>query len=440
MRIHPPRLQVVIVGAGFGGLRVARELVGEACDVRVIDRSNHHLFQPLLYQVATAALSPADIATPIRSALRAAPNVEVTLGEVTAVDVADRRVLVGERAFAYDRLVLATGATHAYFGHDEWAADAPGLKSIADATRIRERILLAFEAAEGEPDPERRRALLNFVIVGGGPTGAELAGSIAELARYALASDFRHVNPRSTRVLLVEAGSRLMNAFPEPLSEYARRALTRLGVEVRLGARVEAVDAGGVTVNGERIASRTVLWAAGVRASAAARWLGAPADHAGRVIVQPDLTVPGHPDIFVIGDTASASSVDGQPLPGVAPVAMQQGGYVARRLRSEVRGRPIDARPFRYRDKGSMATIGRGEAVATIGRIHLRGSIAWLAWLFIHVLYLVETRNRAAVVFSWAWNYFTFQRGARLITQSGATPRAASSSAKNGERIASAWT
>jgi NADH dehydrogenase len=399
-------------------------------DVTVIDRSNHHLFQPLLYQVATAGLSPADIASPIRSILRDC-RTEVRLAEVTGIDRVRREVLtLGGGRIPYDFLVIATGARHSYFGQDDWARFAPGLKSIADATHIRQKLLLSFEAAETESDPERRRALLNFVIIGGGPTGVELAGSIAELAHTVVAKDFRHINPRSARVLLLEAGPRLLAAFPEKLGAKAGEFLRELGVEVRTGARVAQVGEDGVTVAGERIPARTLIWAAGVKASPAGQWLGAETDRNGRVIVNRDLTLPGDSDVFVIGDTAHAVDENGAMLPGVAPVAMQQGRYVARVIASRVRlaqararghaAPPLAPAPFHYVDKGSMATVGRSRAVATTHQVNLAGFVAWLAWLFVHLLYLIGFRNRVAVVLQWAWSYVTFRRGARLITQEDA--------------------
>ncbi|HEU5368468.1 MAG TPA: NAD(P)/FAD-dependent oxidoreductase [Ktedonobacterales bacterium] len=409
---HP---RVVIVGAGFGGLQAARALRKAPTQVIVIDRRNHHLFQPLLYQVATADLSPADISIPIRAALRRQRNTEVLLAEVTGVDVEGRRVLLGERSVSYDYLVLATGAQHSYFGHDDWAPYAPGLKSNTDATAIRREILLAFEAAEIETNPEKRQALLTFVIVGGGPTGVELAGAIAGLARKSIVRDFRHIDSSASRILLVEAGPRLLAAFPETLARKAQRELERHGVEVLTNAPVEQVDADGVVIAGKRVAAQTVIWAAGVKASPAGKWLGAETDRAGRVIVGPDLTVPGHPEIFVLGDTASATQ-DGKPLPGVAPVAMQQGRYVARAIRRRLAGKK-ESKPFHYRDKGNLATVGRSYAITDLGFIKLTGFIAWVTWLVVHIFYLIGFRNRLLVMIQWAWSYLTYQRGARLITE-----------------------
>ena len=405
---------VVIIGAGFAGLRAAQGLANAPVTVTVLDRSNHHLFQPLLYQVATAGLSPAEIATPIRNILRHQSNTEVHLCEVIGIDPLKKRVLLPDREMTYDILVIATGARHGYFGHDEWEAFAPGLKSIQDATRIRERILLSFEKAEMETDPEFRQRELTFILVGAGPTGVEMAGSIAELASTILSSDFRTIKKGSARILLIEAGPRILASFSERSSSRAIKDLTRLGVEVMVNSRVGEVDAEGVVLNGKRIYANTVIWAAGVVASPAGKWLGAETDRAGRVLVQPDLSVPGYPDIFVLGDTACFLE-QGKPLPGVAPVAMQQGYYVADLIKDRLANRNA-TRPFHYRDKGNLATIGRSSAVAEIGRIRLAGGIAWLTWLFVHILYLIGFRNRVLVVIQWAWAYVTFQRGARIIT------------------------
>ena len=406
--------RVVIVGAGFGGLSAAKALAGSAFDVTIIDQHNYHLFQPLLYQVATAGLSPAEIASPIRSILARARNVNVVLGKVSGIDVAQCVVIAEGRRIPFDHLILATGARHAYFGHDDWAASAPGLKTIDDATYIRRRILLAFEKAETEEDPHERARLLNFVIVGGGPTGGEMAGAIAELANRALAADFRAIDPRCARIILVEAAPRLLTPFDPSLSQAAKRSLEQLGVNVRLGAAVTAVDAEGVSIGAERIEARTVIWGAGVMASPAGLWLGAATDRAGRVKVAPDLSVPGHPDIFVLGDTATLDGADGHPLPGVAPVAKQQGAYVARLLLARRDGKTLPA--FRYRDFGSLATIGRKRAVVQMGRFRLHGFIAWLIWCVAHIYFLIGFRNRLIVATNWLWNYATFQRGTRLIT------------------------
>ncbi len=411
------RPRVVVVGAGFAGLEAARALRRAPVDVTVVDRRNHHLFQPLLYQVATAALNPADISAPIRHILRRQENADVLLGTVAAIDVARRRVRLEDGAeLAYDFLVVATGATHSYLGHDEWAAVAPGLKTIEDALEIRRRILLAFEKAEREPDEAIRRALLTFVIVGAGPTGVELAGALAEIARHTLAADFRRIDPESARIVVIEAAPRVLPAYPERLSHAAREQLERLGVEVRVEARVTGIDERGVSIGDERIEASTVLWGAGVAASPLARTLGAPLDRAGRVRVNPDLTVPGHPEIFVLGDLAAVERPDGRGLvPGVAPAAIQEGRHAAESVLRALRGGRGE--PFRYRDEGELATIGRAAAVARIGRVMFSGVLAWLAWLFVHVLFLVSFRNRVAVILQWAWSYLTFQRGARLITE-----------------------
>ena len=406
--------RVVIVGAGFGGLSAAKGLAGAACEITLIDRHNYHLFQPLLYQVATAGLSPADIAAPIRGIVGAQRNITVALAAVSGVDTVRSEVIAEGRRISFDFLVLATGAQHAYFGRDDWAFYAPGLKTIDDATYLRRRILLAFERAEAEPDPVERQRLLNFVIVGGGPTGVEMAGAIAELANRAIASDFHNIDPRSTRVILVEAGQRLLKTFDPSLSVLALQSLQQLGVEVRLGAVVTGCSCAAVFLGNERIETRTIMWAAGVKASPAGAWLGVDTDRVGRVRVGADLSVPGHPNIFVIGDTALAMGVDGEPLPGVAPVAKQQGKYVADVLRARMKARPTES--FRYRNNGSMATIGRKSAVAEFGGIKLSGFSAWLLWCLVHVYFLIGFRNRFSVALNWSWNYITFQRGSRLIT------------------------
>jgi NADH dehydrogenase len=412
--------RVVIVGGGFGGVRAAHALRHAPVRVTVIDRNNHHVFQPLLYQVATADLSPADISAPIRGMLRDQRNAETLLAEVTGIDEDARQVFARDqfegREFTvpYDYLILATGAGPSYFGHDDWAHDAPSLKSLTDATAIRRRILLAFEAAELEQDELARRAWLTFVIVGGGPTGVELAAAIAELSRHALVDDFRHIDPSLTRILLVEAAPRLLNAFPESLAQDAERDLKRLGVEVRAGQAVQEVDNEGVVIAGERIAAKTVLWAAGVMASPAGRWLGAETDRAGRVLVQPDLSVPSHPEIMVIGDTAHLEE-HGKLLPGVAPVAMQQGTYAGKRVLKLLRGQ--QTKPFHYVDKGNLAIIGRRAAIADFGWLRLHGFVAFVVWAVVHIFYLINFRNRLLVITQWAWAYLTAQRGARLITQ-----------------------
>jgi NADH dehydrogenase len=408
-----PRQRVVIIGAGFGGLSAAKALAGAPYDVTIVDRHNYHLFQPLLYQVATAGLSPADIASPIRGILRRQDNATVVLAKVSGVDTIRSEVVAEGRRIPFDYLIVATGAEHAYFGHD-WASCAPGLKTIDDATYLRRRILLAFERAETEPDANERRRLLNFVVVGGGPTGVEMAGAIAELAKRALASDFRSIDPRLARIILIEAGPRLLAPFDPSLSEAARRSLEQLGVEVRLGAGVTDCDCSAVSVGADRIETRTIMWAAGVKASPAAEWLGVESDRVGRVKVLPDLSVPGYSNIFVIGDAALALGADGKPFPGVAPVAKQQGKYVADVLAARATG--TTAMPFRYRDFGSLATIGRKRAVAEIGRIKLSGFIAWLLWSVAHIYFLIGFRNRLVVAMSWGWSYLTFQRGTRLIT------------------------
>lgn len=410
---------VVIIGAGFAGLSAAKALAKTPVHITVVDRRNYHLFQPLLYQVATAGLSPADIAMPIRSILSRQRNATVLLGRVSGVDVTRRIVLIEKREISYDTLIVATGAHHAYFGHDEWESVAQGLKQIEDATDMRRRILLSFELAENSGDLAERRRLLNFVIVGGGPTGVELAGAIAELTRKALACDFRRIDPRQARVILIEAGPRVLATFPEKLSTAARRALQRLGVDVRIGKRVTHCDAGGVVVAGERIETRTILWAAGVAASPAAIWLGAAADRAGRVLVGPDLTLPGHPEVFVVGDTAATHDATGKQLPGVAPVAKQQGIYVGRTIRARLRG-VSEVPPFRYRRYGNLATVGRKVAVADFGFLRLSGHVAWWLWGAAHIFFLIGFRNRVAIALNWLWAYFTFERGSRLIT--GPTP------------------
>lgn len=404
---------VVIIGGGFGGLSAARRLARGPVRVTLIDRQNHHLFQPLLYQVATAALSPGDIAAPIRHVLRRQRNTEVLLADVRAIRPSERVVVLDRGELRYDRLVLATGATHSYFGHPEWARVAPGLKTVEDALEIRRRLLGAFEMAERERDAEGRRPWLTFVVVGAGPTGVELAGALSEIARRTLARDFRRFSPASARILLLEAGPRVLPAYPPELSEKARQQLVALGVEVRTGAEVTAIDREGVVASGERIPSRTVLWGAGVAASPVARSLGVALDRSGRVPVAPDLSVPGHPEILVAGDLAAVVQ-DGEPVPGVAPAAIQMGEAAAANVLRDARGEP--RRPFRYRDKGLLATIGRASAVARIGRLRFGGALAWLLWLFVHVLYLVGFRNRVAVVLGWAWAYATFGRPVRLIT------------------------
>jgi NADH dehydrogenase len=407
------RPRIVIIGAGFGGLFAAQALARVAAEVTIVDRHNYHLFQPLLYQVATAGLPPSDVAWPIRGVLRRQRNATVLLGEVVAIDVARSVVDLGTRSLPFDYLVVATGSTHSYFGHEDWRPFAPGLKSIDDATRIRGHILRAFEAAEMEVDAVRRERLLRFVIVGAGPTGVELAGTIAELARFTLAADFRRIDPRSAKIVLVEAGPRVLAAFKEPQSEYALRSLVKLGVEVRLNAAVTACDEQGVWLGTERLDSATVIWAAGVAASPAGRWLGAPTDRAGRVLVQPDLSIGGN--VFVIGDAASVTLPDGRRVPGVAPAAKQQGRYVAKVIAARIEGRPAPG-PFVYRDAGNLATIGRSRAVIEFPFITLRGFVAWWLWGFAHIYFLVGVPSPVVVSLRWLWEYLTYGRGARLIT------------------------
>jgi NADH:ubiquinone reductase (H+-translocating) len=416
-RIAPGRPpHVVIVGAGFAGLTAAKRLGRAPVEVTVIDRRNHHLFQPLLYQVATAALSPADIAAPIRATLRPYRNVEVLLDEVTGIDTAARRVITKDTAAqSYDFLILATGSKYAYFGHEDWPRFAPGLKSVEDATDIRRRLLLAFERAESIRDPALRQRLLTFVLVGGGPTGVEMAGAIAELAKATLARDFRHIDPKSARILLVEAGPRLLPAFPEKLSAYARSTLARMGVDVRLETMIEHIDEEGVIARGERIPAATVIWSAGVQATPVGRWLGLATARNGTVRVEPDLSVPELPEVFVPGDAAMAPGPDGTPLPGLAAVAEQQGRYLGELIAARVEGRP-DPGPFVYRNRGTMATIGRSAAVADFGRVQLTGYVAWLLWGFVHIYLLIGFRNRLAVFVNWMWSWLTYGRGARLIT------------------------
>jgi NADH:ubiquinone reductase (H+-translocating) len=411
--VRKPR--VLIVGAGFGGLYCARALRKVPVDITVIDRRNFHLFQPLLYQVATAALSPADIASPIRTVLRSQRNAEVWLGEVLEVDVDGRRVLLADgAAVGYDYLVLATGATHAYFGRDDWAPLAPGLKTIEDATEIRRRFLLAFETAEREMDPEARRRLLTFVIVGAGPTGVELAGAMSEIARQVMPGDFRSIDTAATRIVLVEGLDRVLPLYPPELSEKARLQLGRLGVEVRTDSRVTGITAEAVNIGDEVIAAGNVFWAAGVAASKLGAALGVPIDRAGRVLVEPDCSVPGHPEIFVVGDLAATVTADGTPVPGVAQGALQMGRHAARQVMADLRGAPRAA--FEYRDRGDLATIGRAAAVARLKSMKLSGFPAWLIWVVVHIMYLIGFRNRVLVMLQWGWAYLTYHRGIRLIT------------------------
>ena len=427
----PPR--VVIVGAGFGGLNAAQALAKARVRVTIIDRRNYHTFQPLLYQVATAGLSPGEIAAPVRSILRSDKNIEVLMAEVTGFDLDRRIVITSEFEIPYDYLIVAAGAGHSYFGHDEWEPFAPGLKTIEDALEIRRRVLLAFELAERQAATGEKAASLNFVVVGGGPTGVELAGTLAEISRHALAHEFRSIDPSRTHILLIEGGPRILPAYAEDLSRSAEQQLNHLGVEVRTSTLVTQVEAGAVYLGATRLPATVILWAAGVAASPLGKKLGVATDRAGRVPVQPDLSIPGHPDVFVIGDLASLKDESGNLLPGVAPVAMQQGTYVAKLIRKELEKSAGDAplptgvggnaRPkFHYWDKGSLATIGRAAAVAQFGRIHISGFMAWLSWLFIHILFLIGFRNRLLVFIQWAWSYVTYERGARLITGSTYLP------------------
>ena len=435
--------RVVIVGAGFGGLNAAQALAKAPVQITVIDQKNFHTFQPLLYQVATAGLSPGEIAAPIRSILRAHKNIEVLMAEVTGFDLARHTVKTSDSDLPYDYLIVAAGAGHSYFGHDDWEPYAPGLKTIEDALEIRRRVLLAFELAERQAATGESAIPLNFVVVGGGPTGVELAGTLAEIARHALAHEFRSIDPARTHILLLEAGPRILPAYSEDLSQSAQEQLRHLGVEVRTSTMVTQIEPGAVHAGGTRLTATVVLWAAGVAASPLGQKLGAPVDRAGRVLVQPDLSVPAHSDVFVIGDLAALKDEQGKMLPGIAPVAIQEGRFVAKLIRKEVESRTnagttagapsfsrplregggLDSRPtFHYWDKGSLATIGRAAAVAEFGRIHISGFIAWLSWLFVHILFLIGFRNRLLVFIQWAWSYVTYERGARLITGSTYLP------------------
>jgi NADH dehydrogenase len=431
--VAAPRPRIVIVGAGFAGLAAARGLKNAAVDITLIDRRNYHLFQPLLYQVATAALSPADIAWPIRALLRDQRNVTVVMGRVSGVNVNDRAVLLEDGTrYHYDRLILATGARHTYFGHDEWEHAAPGLKKIDDATEIRRRILLAFEAAEAAMDMARHRELLTFAVVGAGPTGVEMAGAIAELAKRTLPADFRRIDTGTARVLLIEAGPRVLPALPAGLSARAQEALAKLGVEVLLGQSVTECSQNGIRIGNLFIPAATIVWAAGVMASPAGGWIGARTDRAGRVLVEPDLSVPGQSDIFVLGDTAAIYTPEGAPVPGVAPAAKQMGEFVARRIAGDIAGRPR-IEPFRYSDAGSLATIGRNAAVARLPGLSLSGFPAWLLWAIAHVYFLIGTRNRVVVALNWAWTWVTHSRGARLITGTTDLPQEYASKTKKAE-------
>jgi NADH dehydrogenase len=407
---------VVVVGAGFGGLETAHRLAGAPVEITIVDRRNHHLFQPLLYQAATASLAPSEIAWPIRHLFRRRLDVTTLLASVESIDRQARELRLDDGStLRYDTLVLATGARHAYFGHDAWEPFAPGLKTLEDATTIRGRILLAFEKAEREPDERKRAALLTFVIVGGGPTGVELAGTIAELARVTLPQEFRRIDTRQARIVLIEAGPRVLPAFAEDLSDYAKNSLEQLGVEVVLSRPVSECNAEGVVFGGERLAAATILWAAGVQSSPAARWLDAPADQVGRLKAEPDLTVPGHTDIFAIGDAAIVLRPDGRPVPGIAPAAKQEGVYVAKVIRARLAGAPAPP-PFRYKHAGDLATIGKRRAVIDFGWIKLKGALAWWLWGFAHIYFLIGVRNRLSVAINWLWIYARDQRGARLIT------------------------
>ncbi len=413
---------VLILGGGFAGLYAAKDLRNAPVRVTVVDRRNHHLFQPMLYQVATAGLNPSDIASPIRSILRASKNTEVLLAEVRDVDVAARTVRFTDGATAsYDYLVVATGARHSYFGHDEWEPLAPGLKSLEDALEIRRRVLLAFEHAERESDPIRRHAYLTFVIVGGGPTGVEMAGAVAEIRRYALRRDFRHIDPGEATVMLLEGGPRLLPSYPENLSTQAKHKLRRLGVEVRTETLVTDIRPGSVNAAGWVIPTQTVIWAAGNTASPILASLGAPLDRVGRAIVEPDCTIPGHPEVFVLGDAAAFNHQESGTLPGICPVAIQMGEYTASIIEGDLAGRP--RRAFSYWDKGQLAVIGRGQAVADIWKLHFGGFLAWMVWIFVHVFFLIGFRNRVLVLLQWAWSYVTYSRGARLITGENQAPR-----------------
>jgi NADH dehydrogenase len=423
-----PIPRVVIVGAGFGGLQAALHLARFPVQITLIDRRNFHTFQPLLYQVATAGLSPGEIAAPIRWIVRGRRNIEVLLGEVHDFDLEQRRVKLPDLEIPYDYLIIAAGASHAYFGHDEWEPFAPGLKTIEDALEVRRRVLLAFELDERQAASGGPQQPLKFVIVGGGPTGVELAGTLAEISRRVLADEFQSIDPKSARIVLLEGGSRILPTYPEDLSRSAEQQLRHLGVDVRTSTMVTGVEAGAVRMGDAHLSAAVILWAAGVAASPLGKKLGAPVDRAGRVLVNPDLSIPGHPEVFVIGDLASIKDESGKIIPGVAPVAMQEGRAVARNLGRELHGRP--RHNFHYVNKGNLATIGRAAAVAEFGKLHISGLLAWLAWLFIHIFFLIGFRNRLSVMFQWAWSYFTYERGARLITGDQSLPGWTASRAK----------
>lgn len=431
--------RVVIVGGGFGGLNAARSLANKPVRVTIVDRKNHHTFQPLLYQVATAGLSPAEIAAPIRNVFRGDANVVSLMEEVVGFDLDQRTVKTTEQELSYDYLVVAAGATHAYFGHDEWEPYAPGLKTIEDALEIRRRVLLTFELAERQAIAGEASGPLNFVVVGGGPTGVELAGTLAEICKHVLAHEFRSIDPSMARIILLEGGPRVLPAYPEDLSRSAQEQLERLGVEVRTSALVTVVEPGAVRIGDTRLVAAVVLWAAGVAASPLGKMLGAPCDRAGRVLVQPDLSIPGHAEVFVIGDLATLKDKQGRPLPGLAPVAIQEGKYVAKTILRDLDG--TARKDFHYWDKGTLATIGRAAAVADFGKFHISGFIAWLSWLFVHIYFLIGFRNRLLVFIQWAWSYFTYERGARLITGNtslpgwvGMHPAATSRNGKDGDQ------
>src|SRR5579863_3702126 len=428
---HTGEYRVVIVGSGFGGLNAAEKLAGAPVRITIIDRKNYHTFQPLLYQVATAGLSPGEIASPIRSILSRHKNIEVLMAEVEGFNLERRVVQIagqGEhQEIPYDYLIVAAGATHAYFGHDEWEPFAPGLKTIEDALEIRRRVLLAFELAERHANAGEPEGPLNFVVVGAGPTGVELAGTLAEICRHALAQDFRSIDPRRTHIHLIEGGPRVLATYPEDLSRSALEQLQRLGVEVLTSTMVTKIEPGVISMGATKMNAAVILWAAGVAACPLGKKLGAPIDRAGRVLVAPDLSIPNHPEVFVIGDLAALKDASGKPLPGVAPVAILEGRYVGKLIRREARQKaeahdPAPRSPFHYYDKGSLATIGRSAAIAQFGRIHISGFMAWLAWLFIHIFFLIGFRNRLLVFIQWAWSYFTYERGARLITGSSTLP------------------